>query len=154
MTSDVSQSFGQLRAKTLQVGIPRMEPAHFRVKSQIGRVTGHHAPVLLLWYVTVVSKNTMKGGMRRYVGGDIDGEFAAIDVKSMMRRELVRVHYAGTPIVLVTVAVNATLVAVVFAGSVAPNLLFHLGRPDGDDDRRPQPRLGSVPNERRHRRIR
>jgi diguanylate cyclase (GGDEF)-like protein len=66
----------------------------------------------------------MKGGMRRDFGEDIDREFATIGVGSMMRRELVRVHYAGTPTVLVTLAINAALIAVVFAGSVAPDLLF------------------------------
>ncbi|MFO1153106.1 MAG: EAL domain-containing protein [Rhodospirillales bacterium] len=41
-----------------------------------------------------------------------------------MQNEMVRVHYAGTPTVLVSVAVNATLIALIFDGAVAPGLLF------------------------------
>lgn len=43
---------------------------------------------------------------------------------SAVRRQMVRVHYAGTPTVLVALAVNTTIITCIFYQSIATDLLF------------------------------
>ena len=102
-----------------------MGSAHFRLEFREDRwMPGDCAPLLLLLCVVTVGDINTKGGMRRVSCGEIDAEPVAVPHRLEMRRELMNVLYASTPIVLATNAVNAALITVVFAGTIAPPFLF------------------------------